>query len=380
MPKTQKSKKHANYTRDVNEMITFVQTPKQETQPIRTKAKEIIKKAVMTNDEVKAREGTYFTEEGMDILDEDVDVYGIDKDGNKKLLARFRKNVIPKDLIQLGWEAFYKTAAPSRNRGAAAGPIDLKSAYWKKRKPVEVSKWGARYIQDGKTSRMRVNNNVFSSVLGYFEQTPFMDLPCRLTSYTQKYFKEFKKGIPFLEQIDKCFKTLIPENHKKQYDRAKSQKSFQIGDTAFSSVTLNRNFRTALHMDAGDFKEGFGNLSVLEYGQYSGGATVFPQFGVGFNVRTGDFLAMDVHQWHCNTEYRESNEQKEYNDKLPKIYTNDESTGTLGQDKPFTRISFVCYLREKIVNCKAGPAKDYYKRIGFSPTKGFNKTRKNKDT
>ena len=357
-------------------MLPFVQIPSQKTEPIKIKVKEIIVEPVMTNDQIKAREGTYFDEKGITVYDEDVDIFS-NENGSKKLLARFRKNVIPKELLELGWEAFYKTAAPSRNRGAAAGPIQLKSAYWQKRKPTEVTKWSAKYIQDGKVSHMRVNNNVFSSVLGYFEQTPFMGLPCRLTSYTQKYFSQFKQGIPFLQQIDKCFKVLIPENHKKQYDRAKSNPKYQIDDTAFSSVTLNRNFRTALHKDDGDFKEGFGNLTVLEYGKYSGGSTCFPRFGIGFNVRTGDFLAMDVHEWHCNIEMVESKEEKEYNKKLPMIYSNDKSTGTLGQDKSFTRISFVCYLREKLLDCKVGPTNDYYKRIHFSTSKGFQ-TRKNK--
>lgn len=367
-------------TRDVSQMLPFVQIPKEPAREPATKGvRQLTVKAVLTNDQIKAREGTYFEKKDMEILDEDVDVYREDAEGHKVLLARFRKNVFPKPLLELAWEAFYKTAAPSRNRGAAAGPIQLKSAYWQKRKPTEVSKWSAKYIQNGKVSAMRVNNNVFSSVLGYFEQTPFMGLPCRLTSYTQKYFKEFTKGVPFLQAIDKCFKKLAPEAHAKQLARAKQQPHFQVADTAFSSITLNRNFRTALHKDDGDFKEGFGNLSVLEYGEYSGGETLFPQFGVGFNVRTGDFLAMDVHEWHCNTELYETEEQKTFNKQLPKIYDNDASTGTLGQDKPFTRISFVCYLREKMVNCTVGPTRKYYSRIGFSPVKGFlSKTQKKK--
>jgi hypothetical protein len=86
---------------------------------------------------------------------------------------------------------------------------------------------------------------------------------------------------------------------------------------------------------------------------------------------------MDVHEWHCNTEMTESNEQKEYNKQIPQIYSNSSTTGTLGQEKPFTRISFVCYLREKLIHCKVGPTKDYYKRIHFSTSNGF-KTRKNK--
>lgn len=371
----QKHKEAAKAIRNPEEMLPFVQIPTEKTESLHTKAKEIVVKPVMTNDQIKAREGTYFDDKGITIYDEDVDVYGLEN-GQKKLLARFRKNVIPKEMLELGWTAFYKTAAPSRNRGAAAGPIQVNSEYWKKRKPVEIKGWSALDANGGK---MRVNNNVYSSVLGYFEQTAFMGLPCRLTSYTQKYFEYFKQGVPFLKEIDNCFKVLIPENHKKQFDRASQQPKYQIEGTAFSSITLNRNFRTALHKDDGDFKEGFGNLTVLEYGQYSGGATCFPRFGIGFNVRTGDFLAMDVHEWHCNNEMTETSAQKEYNKSLPKIFSNSLSTGTLGQEKPFTRISFVCYLREKLVSCKSGPTNEYYKRIHFSPTTGFNKTRKNKN-
>jgi hypothetical protein len=87
-------------------------------------------------------------------------------------------------------------------------------------------------------------------------------------------------------------------------------------------------------------------------------------------VRTGDFLAMDVHEWHCNTELYEAPADKEFNKKLPKVHHDDVSTGTLGGDKPFTRISFVCYLREKLRGCKVADTKAYYNRIQFDPEKG----------
>ena len=344
------------------------------------KVREIVLEAKMTNDEIKAREGTYFTEKDADeILDEDTDVYGKDPDtGEKKLLARFRKNILPADLVKIGWEAYYQTAAASRNRGAAAGPIKADSNYWKKRKPVEIKKWSARYEQDGKLSKMRVNNNVFSSVLGYFEQTPFMVLPCRLTSYTQKYFHQYKHGLPFIQAIDAVFKRLVPDKHKKQLAAVKEKATYQVADTAFSSITINRNFRTALHMDDGDFRDGFGNLSVIERGKYSGGATIFPRYKIGFNVRTGDFLAMDVHEWHCNTEMYESAEDKKFNKALPVIHNNSLETGTMGGEKPFTRISFVCYLREKLRGCKVKDTQAYYNRIKFHPERGT--TRKTKTT
>ena len=330
--------------------------------------KIVVLEAKLTNDQMKAREGTYFSEKEADtIYDEDVDVWAKNEDvpGGKVLIARFRKNVIPKELIEKAWNNFYNAASASRNRGAAAGPIDLKSKYWTKRKPRSVNKWSAQYEQNGKLSKMRVNNNVFSSVLGYFERTPFMGLPCRLTSYTQKYFEEYKEGIPYIQAIDGLFKKLVPDRHKVQLKQANERPEFRIADTAFSSVTMNRNFRTALHMDDGDLRAGFGNLTAIERGKYHGGFTLFPRYKIGFNIRTGDFLAMDVHEWHCNTEMTETPEDKEFNKTLEPIKYYKTKTGAQGSDKTFSRISFVCYVREGLADCDSKETDKYYKRIGF---------------
>jgi hypothetical protein len=354
------------------DLFNGLQMPKEPAKEPKVKAKEIVLKQKMSDDQIKAREGTYFSEKDVDeIIDEDADVYAEDPDapGGKKLLFKLRKNVIPHDVIKLAWKNFYKSANASRNRGAAAGPIDVKSKYWTRRKlnKKSIKGWSAQYMEKGKLSKMRVNNNVFSSVLGYFEKTPFMGLPCRLTSYTQLYFNQYKEGTPYIEAIDDLFKKLVPDRYAVQYKRAKGNPAFQIADTSFSSVTINRNFRTGLHQDAGDLKEGFGNLSVIERGKYSGGYTIFPRYKVGVNLRTGDFIAMDVHEWHCNTELKEGSEDKKFNSSIPEIYRNDKETGTQGIDKLYSRVSFVCYLREKLADCKASESLPYYKRIGFNP-------------
>ena len=360
---------------DPDALLEGLQIPSGKTREAKIQGvKQVVLEPKLTEDQIKAREGTYFSEKDADIIyDDDVDIYAKNEESpdGKVLLARFRKNVIPHDLVLKAWKNFYNAASASRNRGAAAGPIDLKSKYWTRRKPTGIDKWSARYMQNGKISKMRVNNNVFSSVLGYFERTPFMGLPCRLTSYTQKYFEEYKEGIPFIEAIDDLFKKLVPDRHKAQLAQAHARPEYQISDTAFSSVTMNRNFRTALHMDDGDLRTGFGNLSAIERGKYHGGFTIFPRYKIGFNVRTGDFLAMDVHEWHCNTEMRETAEDKAYNAKLPDVYLNDIETGTQGVDKKYSRLSFVCYLREKLVDCKPKDSLPYYKRIGYNPKTGI---------
>ena len=65
---------------------------------------------------------------------------------------------------------------------------------------------------------------------------------------------------------------------------------------------------------------------MLEEGKYDGGFTGFPQFGFAVDVREGDFLAMNVHEWHGNT-------------KIIPI------------TKDHTRLSLVSYLRERMLRC-----------------------------
>ena len=219
-------------------------------------------------------------------------------------------------------------------------------------------------------SKMKVNNQVASNPIGYYEESKnFAKLPCRLTHFTRTNYKKYNEGLPFIQKIDSMFKKLIPESYEKQLLRANEKPHLKIPETAFSTITINRNFRTALHKDAGDFSEGFGNLTVIERGSYHGGYTVFPQFGVGIDVRSGDFLAMDVHQWHSNTAIFETEEDEKINSKLEKVYNDNPDVGTVGLDKTYTRLTFVCYLREKILNCPDSIDPRFLKESGHNKIK-----------
>ena len=336
-----------------------------------TKVKEVEVHAIASDADFAKNEGKFWTvAQGITVYDDDVDIYGIghpnDVGGPKrKLLAKFRKKVFTPEQVQIGWDAFRLLAIPSRNRGAAAGPIDLKGVYWSRRKPIETTGWSTRYLQDGKPSKMRVNNVVASGVIGNYEKTPFLGQPCRMTGYTRRGLKQYLHGIPYIQAIDRVFKQLVPDAHKKQLAVASKKPMYQIDGTAFSTLTVNMNFRTALHKDAGDYSEGFGNLSVIEWGKYHGGETMFPRFGVGFNLRTGDFVAMDVHEWHCNAPIVETKEDAIFNKSIPDIRTRDATTGVVGSQERYQRISFVCYFREKILNCIEKDTRDYYQKIDF---------------
>ncbi len=365
---------------------------------------KIIVKKLISDSEIKAREGTWITEDDIvhPIIEKNTDVYWRDEEGKDHLLLKFRKNKIDDRLLQIGWDSYKDLAKASRGRGASAGPIDANSDYWKKRNLVKTSKWSTGYLNpkgnemkeqydtmdikelleicdelsiqydkvdvpdesskdaliqsiiasQGGISKMKVNNQVASNPIGFYEAGKnFADLPCRLTHFTRTNYEKYQTGLPFIQRIDTLFKNLIPEAYARQRSRADEKPHLKIPETCFSTVTINRNFRTALHRDAGDFKGGFGNLTVIERGKYHGGYTVFPQFGVAINLRNNDFVAMDVHQWHANTELYETEEDKAYNESLPNDFKDNPEVGTAGLYKKYTRISFVCYLREKIATC-----------------------------
>ena len=333
--------------------------------------RKLIVQKYLTDKETSQLEGTWIDESFLKhpVLRENTDVYYKDENDNEILLLKFRKNCISNSLVKNGWDSYKDLAKPSRGRGASAGPIDKKSQYWGKRTLTDTNKWSTGYmIKDGKEkSRMKVNNHVASNPIGFYEASKnFCKLPCRLTHFTRTNYDKYKKGLPFIQKIDSLFHKLIPEAHEKQLTQANQKQHLKIPDTSFSTITINRNFRTALHRDAGDFKYGFGNLTVIERGKYHGGYTVFPQFGVGIDVRSNDFLAMDVHQWHSNTKIYETEEDRRFNEKLEPAFKDNPEVGTVGIYEKYTRLTFVCYLREKISKCSDEIPEEFLKASGHS--------------
>ena len=305
-------------------------------------------KKIMSDKAMNSRIGTYFPESHYKIiLDKDADVYSINENNKSELLIKFRKNVIPDSLCKIGIECLKKAAMKKHdNRGAAAGPIkksllpayanDFSKHLNSKKNEANNNSNNTRILgyyskKTGKFVNNSLGNTSMSNIIGYFDKPDRnikVNAPkCRETAFTSQQVEKWKRVIPLIEEIDKQFKLLIPDRHKAQLKQARETPKFVIKNTAFSTVTINYNWRTALHTDKGDLAQGFGNLVVLEEGKYSGGYTGFPQYGVCVDVRHGDFLGMDVHKFHCNTSIK-------------------------GITKDFTRLSLVCYLREKMIRCK----------------------------
>jgi hypothetical protein len=263
-------------------------------------------KKQLTDEKSEKLKGKYLTDKNYNLLiTEDADAY----DANGKLLFRFRKNAIPLETLMLGVNSFKDSIELTESRGLASGSSHK------------------RIRKDGSVSNITVGNKVESGNVGFMDSSAMVKY-CRKTAFAKKYFDKFKNGIPFVEFIDNKYQELCPTHYAKQKSIADgTNRNYVIGDTSFTTVTVNKNFRTAVHKDAGDFPDGFGNLIAYREGGWNGGYFCLPQFKVAIDLQNTDILFVDVHQWHGNTEFVNTNED-------------------------FLRISFVLYYREYMYKCK----------------------------
>jgi hypothetical protein len=227
-----------------------------------------------------------------DVIEDDADVYT--EDG--KLLLRFRKRAIPQDKTEL----FYENVIDFTKR--VLGDPD--------------------------------NPKAMPHIFGYFDMWPSSQkatfrnpnvkpiLEVRECRFNRDCPDKYKNTMPLINEIDKLYKKLMPENYKIQRKKA-NQTYFKIPGTAFTTVATNINFQTKIHRDKKDDANGFVNLEVIERGKYTGGETCFPQYGIGVNVRSGDVLFMDVQQPHGNLPINKKTEDA-------------------------VRLSIICYLRNNI--------------------------------
>ena len=191
---------------------------------------------------------------------------------------------------------------------------------------IKERKEETRGIEETYISDTTYANVVFSGIAGWFDRYPRIPYG-RATAYTQNHYDKFEQSFPFLQTLDRGFAELLPTRHAAQREAAdKIDPAFLVPGTVFTTITVNKTFRTAAHRDAGDFTNGLSNLLVLSNnGNYSGGYLILPEVRVAVNVRPGDLLLVNNHEYiHGNTP----------------IVCNDEVA---------ERISLVCYLREKML-------------------------------
>ena len=249
----------------------------------------------------------------------------IDRDSGK-IILKFRKARVPFELQKVAYDSLVASAKFTRNsnRGVASGLVDPERV--KTVRPSLVVGKVDRFrlypkLPNGELSKASFGNPAKSAIIGWTDIAKRNEkhIKCRLTAYTALHLDQYEDTFPFFECIDEVYKKEAPEGWKRQMTVA-NKTNARVGNTAFSSITVNYDWRSALHKDVGDYKEGYGVIVVCQPNE-EGGELLFPEYRIAVRICSGDVLLFDSHIYHCNA-----------------------PLNTGAKD----RLSFVCYLREKI--------------------------------
>jgi len=155
---------------------------------------------------------------------------------------------------------------------------------------VAVAKAGRkRYI----TSQPRANR-CLSNVLGTIDRTGRIPYG-RLTASTIKRWDEFEANQPFYHEINDLLKETMPDKFAvldERFSKVKDHR-YNLFGTAFTTITINNNFRVAYHRDGNNAQGAVAAVCVMEQGVYEGYEFVFPELGIGFDIREGDVFVGD---------------------------------------------------------------------------------------
>jgi hypothetical protein len=158
---------------------------------------------------------------------------------------------------------------------------------------------GSRTIQ---LRRQRRANQVASTIIGNFDRAGGRFPYCRTTAWTGKNTEQFRALYPLFQHIAAQMQTYVPARYAVQMAEAeRTHPDWRVGDTPFTTMTVNNTYPTGVHVDKGDLDEGFSCLAVWRRGQYAGGHLTFPEWRLAIDLQDGDLVLMDAHQWHGNT-------------------------------------------------------------------------------
>tara|TARA_R110000772_G_scaffold105833_1_gene207641 strand:- start:797 stop:1492 length:696 start_codon:yes stop_codon:yes gene_type:complete len=189
---------------------------------------------------------------------------------NGDILFVFVKGAIKKENIPNYINAIKSNAkTKTKNRGTASGvavvnkfPKDAVSLCKEDGSDTTNKRLvSVRYKRaDGSVCGRCQSNAVRCGCAGYFDAVA--GLPCRMVGWSTNNPKRHNLLEELCEEIGNAHKENEPKSYA--FQLSKSHKDYLMGDSPYSTLTLNYDFRTACHIDRGDLKNSLSTLTILE--------------------------------------------------------------------------------------------------------------------
>src|SRR5208337_1292791 len=213
-----------------------------------------------------------------------LDETGLVETPNFEPICILLKKRLPQDLLDAVRPVIRKAAhrrVAGGRRGVAAGTGMVS----RKKKDGSVSKVkstpGLEDLSDEDYKRIRPAKD---GTFGFMDRMigGGQVYPCRLTMYSGALPSELRLMSTLAAAVADAFKqSWVSDAWEKQFEKAsKTPLPFVIrtpeGHTPFTTITCNKSWRTAAHIDDGDLKDGFGVMCCL--GDFEGCDLVFPRY------------------------------------------------------------------------------------------------------
>ena len=225
-------------------------------------------------------------------------------------LAKLASKAVSLEDCKAAWKVLKNVELKSRNRGTSSGMKRLS------------------YVRnDGVLSKTHITEPVNSGVIGFYDRYPRTPY-CRKCAWNQQHEEQYKAIVPLFQKVNEIHKTCAPVEHARQMETVnQTKKDWIIPNTAYSTITINKNYRTGFHYDGKNMAGGFSAMLYMRSGQLSGGHIVFPRYRFAVSFDIGDVIMFNGQdQIHGNTALS--------------LMTTDAQRCTL-----------VHYFREKMKNC-----------------------------
>jgi hypothetical protein len=223
----------------------------------------------------KRLDGRHYTDL---VADEHTAVY--DKHGS--VVGMLLKNVIPESVQTRALPALLTLRGDLTNRATVVGG---------------GSQLPGIRVDGTLSPRRRVPKSILAAHGGKGDQLGFLDDKsgqyCRETGWTRRRPDVLAACLPLIHRVDQLYKAALPEHYARQMKWVDAvDESLKLHGTSFTTVTVNKNNRTAAHTDRGDVRDGI-----------QGGFLILPRFGIAFDFRPGDLLLVNVHELHANAPF-----------------------------------------------------------------------------
>jgi hypothetical protein len=217
----------------------------------------------------------------------DLDTRLVTPDGNTTAIVLTQR--IDPHLCRRAYALWSTVDGPLSNRATAIGSPSL-----------------PRLMKDGTLSgRQGVPKSVLEilekqgvrqGVLGYLDATP--DQPCHKTPLSINRPEMLDRTKSLVKRVDELYAQYMPSLHAIQRAEVKKAPRSRLWHTAFSTIYIVKQLRSAYHADRGNLR---GVMSaLLPMGNFTGGELVLPRWRIAIALRPGDLLLFDPQELHGN--------------------------------------------------------------------------------